>query len=543
MDDLRQIISVSLLSAIRCLASSNFSKEKCESFNRDIESILSFFNSGLFQSGNKVSGKLVMDKVLYYSQKLERLLTETSENIEKDLKEKIEILIDKLKYLFDCIPAAFQLNEEDLSCLSEDHERKVSLRSITTTITHDNKEEIRERLSGIYVFINRIKAAMYLTNKYNLSISRNLMTGWLLFYYSFSHKKAQRQAALFDIYPSPQMTTMYLNITESKFIRKIISYSFPKIQCSQMIFVPKLSKHILDDSIQDLNTCITEQTDGKGTYTLHPDGIRIPIRVLSKLPLPNLSPAPPQNSPSYQCENLLINIHGGGFAASSSYSNQSITRKWAIDLGTPIFSIDYRLAPEHPFPAGLDDVWQAYTWLVTHSQTFLGKTPTKIVLVGDSAGGTLVTAITIKAITSGFRQPDGILLINPLLSMQHSYFSTSSLLALEDLLLPYRALQIMARLYVRDMRDLDRPLVSPVLCGEEILGKFRRTEIMIPQNDSLARDSSRFAEKLLRAGGKVHISEFPGVVHGALFFTNKESLPLFDKFGKLAVDLLRSMLE
>ena len=100
---------------------------------------------------------------------------------------------------------------------------------------------------------------MYLTNKYNLSISRNLMTGWLLFYYSFSHKKAQRQAALFDIYPSPQMTTMYWNIPDSKFIRKSLSLSFPKIQCNQMIFVPKLSKHILDDSIQDLNMCIPEE--------------------------------------------------------------------------------------------------------------------------------------------------------------------------------------------------------------------------------------------------------------------------------------------
>ena len=66
---------------------------------------------------------------------------------------------------------------------------------------------------------------------------------------------------------------------------------------------------------------------------------------------------------------------------------------------------------------------------------------------------------------------------------------------------------------------------------------------MITQNDPLAGDSYRFAEKLLRAGGKVHISEFPGVVHAALYFKNKESLPLFDKFGKLAVDLLRSMLE
>ncbi len=58
-----------------------------------------------------------------------------------------------------------------------------------------------------------------------------------------------------------------------------------------------------------------------------------------------------------------------------------------------IFAIDYRLAPEHPFPAALDDVWQAYCWIIYHGITRLGITPAKIILSGDSAGGNLAIGL------------------------------------------------------------------------------------------------------------------------------------------------------
>lgn len=94
----------------------------------------------------------------------------------------------------------------------------------------------------------------------------------------------------------------------------------------------------------------------------------------------------------------------------SSGSHQVYTRTWANKLGIPIFSIDYRLSPEHKYPAAIDDVWQAYVWIVKYSYIHLGITPENIVIVGDSAGGNLACAITMIAIQRQFRIPDQIVL-------------------------------------------------------------------------------------------------------------------------------------
>lgn len=94
----------------------------------------------------------------------------------------------------------------------------------------------------------------------------------------------------------------------------------------------------------------------------------------------------------------VIHIHGGGFITMSSGSHQNYTRSWANRLDCPIFSIDYRLSPEYKYPAAIDDVWQAYVWIVKFSFLQLGIAPEKIVLVGDSAGANLVSALTMLCI-------------------------------------------------------------------------------------------------------------------------------------------------
>jgi len=101
------------------------------------------------------------------------------------------------------------------------------------------------------------------------------------------------------------------------------------------------------------------------------------------------------NDRSIDIDAIMIHIHGGGFVAMSSASHQTYTRKWANEVGIPIFSIDYRLAPEHAYPAALNDVWQAYYWIINHCETHFGIKPKKIFVAGDSAGGNLTVALTM----------------------------------------------------------------------------------------------------------------------------------------------------
>lgn len=128
---------------------------------------------------------------------------------------------------------------------------------------------------------------------------------------------------------------------------------------------------------------------------------RIPRHKTSFFFLPTKSVKLPKHATN-NIDKIIIHIHGGGFVAMSSGSHQNYTRIWANDLGVPVFSIDYRLAPKWKFPAALIDVWQVYYWLIERGCSELGigngGPPKKIVLVGDSAGGNLVAALTILAI-------------------------------------------------------------------------------------------------------------------------------------------------
>jgi len=139
---------------------------------------------------------------------------------------------------------------------------------------------------------------------------------------------------------------------------------------------------------------------------------------------------------------IIIHVHGGGFIAMSSGSHQIYTRKWAKNLHVPIFSIDYRLAPENKYPDAIDDVWQAYVWIVNYSYMHLGITPEKIILIGDSAGGNLCNAITMLAIQNNFRIPDELILCYPATNLAIDFVYPSLLYSLIDPMLNSQFLSI-----------------------------------------------------------------------------------------------------
>ncbi|XP_075392556.1 hormone-sensitive lipase isoform X1 [Tenrec ecaudatus] len=148
-----------------------------------------------------------------------------------------------------------------------------------------------------------------------------------------------------------------------------------------------------------------------------------------------LRPRPPQAPRS---RSLVIHIHGGGFVAQTSKSHEPYLKSWAQDLGTPILSIDYSLAPEAPFPRALEECFYAYCWAVTNC-ALLGSTGERICLVGDSAGGNLCFTVTFRAAAYGVRVPDGIMAAYPATMLQ-SAASPSRLLSLMDPLLPLSVL-------------------------------------------------------------------------------------------------------
>ncbi|XP_030875147.1 hormone-sensitive lipase isoform X1 [Leptonychotes weddellii] len=144
----------------------------------------------------------------------------------------------------------------------------------------------------------------------------------------------------------------------------------------------------------------------------------------------------PQQAPRSQ--SLVVHIHGGGFVAQTSKSHEPYLKSWAQELGVPILSIDYSLAPEAPFPRALEECFYAYCWAVKHC-ALLGSTGERICLAGDSAGGNLCFTVSLRAAAYGVRVPDGIMAAYPATMLQ-STSSPSRLLSLMDPLLPLSVL-------------------------------------------------------------------------------------------------------
>ncbi|XP_072316017.1 hormone-sensitive lipase isoform X2 [Eucyclogobius newberryi] len=140
--------------------------------------------------------------------------------------------------------------------------------------------------------------------------------------------------------------------------------------------------------------------------------------------------------PSSSC--LLIHFHGGGFVAQTSKSHEPYLKSWSQDLGVPILSVDYSLAPEAPFPRALEDCFYAYCWALRNHH-LLGWTGEKVCLVGDSAGGNLCVTVSMRAAAFGVRMPDGIVAAYPA-TLLTAYASPSRLLTLMDPLLPLSVL-------------------------------------------------------------------------------------------------------
>lgn len=148
---------------------------------------------------------------------------------------------------------------------------------------------------------------------------------------------------------------------------------------------------------------------------------------------------------------LILHVHGGGFVSQSSKSHLVYLFEWANALNVPIFSIDYSLAPESPYPRALNEVFYAYCWALKNCE-LLGTTCEKVVFVGDSAGANICLATLLKCIDMKIRKPSGIFIAYcPVLVGFEP--SPSRLLCLMDALLPFGFMMRCLKAYSHSKED------------------------------------------------------------------------------------------
>ena len=200
---------------------------------------------------------------------------------------------------------------------------------------------------------------------------------------------------------------------------------------------------------------------------------------------------------------VVLYVHGGGFVSCSPATHRPITAAMARATRLAVFAIDYRLAPEHRFPAGLDDVVAAYRWLRK-------KYPSeKIAVVGDSAGGGLTLSLCLRLRAATESLPAAIVCFSPWTDLTGSGESVEANGDRDRMFYP-KTVHDFAKAYINDESDLTHPLASPVFAD---LRSFPPALFHIGSTEILVDDARRIHENIIAAGGRSELEVFDGVFH------------------------------
>lgn len=211
----------------------------------------------------------------------------------------------------------------------------------------------------------------------------------------------------------------------------------------------------------------------------------------------------------------LLFFHGGGWVTENIDTYHSIC--WALARATQsrVVSVEYRLAPEHPFPQGLDDCYMATQEILLHPEHF-SFDPGLVTLVGDSAGGNLAAAVSLRARDEGvFRVPRQVL-IYPATASDHSERSPyrSVVENGRDYLLTASHVQAYIDLYKRTDEDLKNPYFAPLMADH--YSDQPRTLVITAEFDPLRDEAEEYAKRLRAAGNRVMLCRMKDALHGFL---------------------------
>jgi acetyl esterase/lipase len=199
----------------------------------------------------------------------------------------------------------------------------------------------------------------------------------------------------------------------------------------------------------------------------------------------------------------VLYLHGGGYVIGSCNTHRALASHLAGRSGLPVLVVDYRLGPEHPYPAAVDDALTAYEWLLAE-----GFEPDRIVVAGDSAGGGLTLATLLALRDRGRPLPALGVPISPWTDLTLTGESMTSM-AEHDPMVTRPGLQRMADWYMAGADPKD-PLVSPLFADPAGLPPLL---IHVGEVETLRDDAIRFAERATAAGVDVTLEVWPEMIH------------------------------
>jgi acetyl esterase len=211
---------------------------------------------------------------------------------------------------------------------------------------------------------------------------------------------------------------------------------------------------------------------------------------------------------------LLVFFHGSGFVLCSIDTHDGMCRNLCAGADCLVVSVDYRLAPEHKFPAAVDDCAFATRWVAEHA-TELGGDPARIIVAGDSAGGTLAAATALRLRDEGGPSLYGQLLMYPVTD-----YHTPGRPSYEDNAEGYGLTRDTMKWfwdhYLNNPSEASNPYAAPLRARD--LSGLPPAFVITAEYDPLRDEGERYAERLREANVRTAMSRYDGMNHGFLFW-------------------------
>ena len=216
----------------------------------------------------------------------------------------------------------------------------------------------------------------------------------------------------------------------------------------------------------------------------------------------------PHGLPAGTAPPLLVYYHGGGWVIGDLDTHDGVCRFLAAYAGVAVLSVDYRLAPEHPFPAPVEDAWAAFAWAAANAES-LGADPSRIAVGGDSAGGNLSAVVSILAREGGGAKPAMQLLIYPVTDSAET--PRSRHVYAEGFFLTRADMELFEAAYLPPGTDADDPRISVFKAPD--LRNLPRAYVTTAGFDPLRDEGEAYALRMREAGVEVAVRRHPSLVH------------------------------
>lgn len=223
---------------------------------------------------------------------------------------------------------------------------------------------------------------------------------------------------------------------------------------------------------------------------------------------------------------LMIYIHGGGFLNTSFFFHENYLRDICNKIKIPILGINYAGAPEHPYPEGINDCYQAYMWILDNCESEFGFKPEKIILAGDSSGGNFALCLNNLLMSmnlfegKNIHTPDFLFPLYPCSNASRKNMSLSLASSFEDYKITIKGLREINESYRGYYPNELDPFINPRDAPDILLKNMPKVRFMTGSHDPLRDDSVRLIYKLCKVGADVKNYDFFNYQHGFIGVSN-----------------------